>query len=40
MKVTINVSRKEIEHLRDRDSEFDACGVVEDIVKRVKKECL
>lgn len=38
MKVTINATKEEIEHLKACLSYMDSCGVVQDIIHRVIKK--
>lgn len=38
MNITIKISKKDIEHLNNCDSEFDACGVIQDIIMKIKKK--
>jgi len=40
MKITINVTKKEKEHLDGCNSYHDACGEVIDVMEKVKKELL
>lgn len=38
MKVTINLTKKEIEHLDGCIGHYDACDIVENIIEKIKKE--
>jgi hypothetical protein len=37
VKIQINISNKDINHLENCMSEIDACGYVEDVIRKVKK---
>ena len=38
MKITINITKKQVEHLMGCNSYHDACGEVVDIMEDVKKK--
>ena len=38
MKITINLSKKEIKHIKGTHTFYDCCSRVEDIMKKVQKE--
>ena len=38
MKVTINISKKDLRHLEHCYSHLDACNVVTEIIRKIKKK--
>ena len=39
MKITINLTKKEMEHLLPEHTFYDCCGYVQDIMIKIQKEC-
>jgi len=38
MEIKINISKKDLKHLKNCYSYLDACGVVSNIIKKVKEQ--
>ena len=38
MRITIRLSREEVSHIKEHIF-YDCCGIVEDIMRKVQREC-
>ena len=37
MKITINISKKDLKHLENCDGKYSACGTIERIITKIEK---